>query len=83
MPLSPVNAPYLRKFSAFRVATAKADALSTNDSFELLNHFLKLRAKNIHLSAHQIATQGNACHAEVSGLRTKVGDADIASRLRR
>jgi hypothetical protein len=51
--------------------------------FDLFHYFPKLRAKNIHLSAHQIATRRNACHAEVSGLRTKAGDANIASRRRR
>jgi hypothetical protein len=62
-------------------ASAKADQLST--LFELLNHFLKLRAEHIHLSAHQIAAQRDACHAKVAREGAmKAGEANSAFRLR-
>jgi hypothetical protein len=41
--------------------------------FELLNHFLKLRAKHVDLSIHQVAAKSDACHEEVSGLRHEGG----------
>jgi hypothetical protein len=56
------------------VAEAKVKHLSAIDSFLLsLNHFFKLPAEHIHLSAHQIAAQRDACHAKVARGRNEGG----------
>ena len=70
---------WFRFFRAARTARSNQllainSQLSTRSSLrELLNHFLKLRAEHIHLSAHQIAAQRDACHAEVARVRNEGG----------